>query len=305
MIVPPSLERGDKVGIITPSGKIKRGSLDRAISIFKDWGLSVVTGPNVYAGYNQFGGTDQERAADLQLMIDDIGIKAIMCSRGGYGTVRIVDHIDFSSLIAHPKWIAGYSDITVLHCHVNAVCGIETLHSIMPLELSPEKDPPVSARSVELFRESLFGTIPAYYQPNHPFSRKGKAGGTMTGGNLSVLYSLLGSDSEPDFQGSILFIEDVGEYLYHIDRIMMSLKRSGILAGIAGLVVGGMNEMNDNQVAFGKTAEEIIAGAVADYEYPVFFGFPAGHESENHPLVMGRNAVLSVGDTTSSLVFLK
>jgi muramoyltetrapeptide carboxypeptidase len=305
MIVPPSLKPGDKVGIISPSRKIKRGSLDRAISIFEEWGLSVVTGPNVYAGYHQFGGTDPERAADLQLMLDDPEIKAVMCSRGGYGTVRIIDLIDFGALMACPKWIAGYSDITVLHSHINAVCGIETLHSMMPVELSPDKDPPVSARSVDLLKEALFGTIPAYYQPNHALSRKGRAEGTMTGGNLSVLYSLLGSDSEPDMQGSILFIEDVGEYLYHIDRMMMSLKRSGVLAGIAGLVVGGMSEMNDNEVPFGKTAQEIIAGAVSDYDYPVLFGFPAGHEPENHPLVMGRNAVLSVGDTTSSLVFLK
>jgi muramoyltetrapeptide carboxypeptidase len=305
MIVPPSLKPGDKVGIISPSRKIKQGSLDRAISIFEDWGLDVVTGPNVYAGYHQFGGTDQERAADLQLMLDDTGIKAIMCSRGGYGTVRIIDLVDFGGLIACPKWIAGYSDITVLHSHINAVCGIETLHSIMPAELSPQKDPPVSVRSVDLLKEALFGAIPAYYQPNHPLSRKGRAEGAMTGGNLSVLYSLLGSDSEPDMQGSILFIEDVGEYLYHIDRMMISLKRSGVLAGIAGLVVGGMSEMNDNEVPFGKTAQEIIAGAVSDYDYPVLFGFPAGHEPENHPLVMGRNAVLSVGDTTSSLVFLK
>jgi muramoyltetrapeptide carboxypeptidase len=304
MIIPPSLKPGDKVGIVTPSRKIRQGSLDRAISLFEGWGLQVITGANVYSGHNQFGGTDRERAADLQLMLDDTEIKAIMCSRGGYGTVRIIDHIDFSGFIASPKWVTGYSDITVLHNHINANCGIETMHSIMPAELSPEKNPAISAKSVELFKEALFGTIPAYYQPNHPLSRKGKAEGMLTGGNLSVIYSLLGSVSEPDTEGRILFLEDVGEYLYHIDRIMMSLKRSGILEVISGLVVGSMSEMNDNQVPYGKTAEEIIADAVEEYKYPVFFGFPAGHETENHPLVMGRNTVISVGDTTSSLVFL-
>ncbi len=304
MIIPPSLKPGDTIGIVSPSGKIRPGSLDTAISRFEQWGLKVVTGRNVYSGHNQFGGSDTQRAADLQLMLDDTEIKAVMCSRGGYGSVRIIDRIDFRGLIAGPKWVTGYSDITVLHSHINTICGIETLHSVMPSGLSPHKNPPVSAKSLDLFKEALFGTIPAYYQPNHPLSRKGKAEGILTGGNLSVLYSLVGSESEPEMAGRILFLEDVGEYLYHIDRIMVALKRNGILEEIGGLVVGSMNDMKDSRVPFGKTAEEIIAEAVEDYHYPVLFGFPAGHNTENHPLVLGRNATLSVGETTSSLVFL-
>ncbi len=303
MVIPPSLQPGDKIGIVSPSRQIKKGSLDAAINLFESWGIKAVTGPNVYAGYNQFGGTDQERAADFQLMLDDDGIKAIMCSRGGYGTVRIIDSLDFTRFITHPKWVVGYSDITVLHSHINANYGIETIHAPMPAELSPGRKPPVSAKSLELLKALLFGTLPAYYQPNHTLSRKGRADGVLTGGNLSVLYSLLGSNSETDTTGKILFIEDVGEYLYHVDRIMVSLLRSGILEGIAGLVVGGMTDMNDNNVPFGKTAEEIIAGAVEEYDYPVFFGFPAGHQPENHPLVIGRHAAISVGDSISSLVF--
>jgi muramoyltetrapeptide carboxypeptidase len=303
MVNAPSLKPGDKIGIISPSGRIKPGSLDVAIKLFGEWGLDVVTGPNVYAGYNQFGGTDEQRASDLQLMLDDRDIKAIICSRGGYGTARIIDKVEFSGFIENPKWLTGYSDITVLHSHINAVCGIETIHAAMPAELSPDKIPAVSARSIELFREALFGTIPAYYQPNNGLSRKGRAEGILKGGNLSVLYSIMGSASEPETAGCILFIEDIGEFLYHIDRIMLSFRRMGLLQEIAGLVVGGLGDMKDNEIPFGKSAEEIVASAVEDYDFPVFFGFPAGHQPENHPLVMGRNAILSVGDTTSSLVF--
>ncbi len=301
MIVPPSLKPGNKIGIITPSGKLKEGALVKAQELFTGWGLNVVTGQHVYSVFNQFGGSDRERTSDLQHMLDDIDIRAIICSRGGYGTVRIIDHIDFSRFLAYPKWIVGYSDITVIHSHINANFSIETLHAPMAADLV--KKPAVWEKSMELIKEALFGTIPAYYLPNHSLSRKGKAEGIITGGNLSVLHSLLGSESEIDTTGRILFLEDVGEYLYHIDRMMMSLRRSGILENIAALVVGGMTGMKDNKVPFGKTAEEIIAEAVEDYDYPLFFGFPAGHQPENNPLVMGRNVTVSVGDSTSSLVF--
>jgi muramoyltetrapeptide carboxypeptidase len=303
MIVPPSLKSGDKIGIVSPSRKIKPGSLDNAISLFEGWGLRVQTASNVYSGYNQFGGSDHDRAADFQFMLDDTEIKAILCSRGGYGTVRIIDRIDFSRLISSPKWIVGYSDITVLHSHIITNCGVETIHAPMPAELSKERQPPVSAKSMDLLREALFGIVPAYYLPNHALSRKGRAEGMLTGGNLSVLCSLLGSNSEIETAGHLLFLEDVGENLYHIDRMMFTLRRSGVLENIAALVVGGMTGMKDDQEPFGKTAEEIIFSAVREFDYPVFFGFPAGHQPENHPLVMGRNALVSVGDNTSSLVF--
>ncbi len=301
MITPRPLHQGDKVGIVTPSGKIEKGALDNAISCYEGWGLKVVTAPNVYSGFNQFGGTDRERVSDLQSMLDDIDIKAIFCSRGGYGSVRIIDRVDFRRFKTYPKWIVGYSDITVIHSYINEICGIETLHGPMAAELSPDKKNPVSAGSMELLREVLFGAVPAYYHPNHPLSRKGKAEGVLTGGNLSVICSLLGSPSLVGLRGKILFIEDVGEYLYHIDRMMIALQRSGILGGIGGLLVGAMTDMNDNKVPFGKTAEEIIAEAVKEYDYPVFFGFPAGHQPDNHPLILGRKVVLSVGDKTGSL----
>ncbi len=303
MTSPPPLKPGDKIAIISPSGKIEKGKLDTATGLFKKWGLEVVTGRHVYAGYNQFGGSDMERASDLQIMLDDPGIRAVICSRGGYGTVRIIDMIDFSRFISFPKWIVGYSDITVLHSHINRNYGIETIHGPMAAELSPGKKYPVSDKSLGLLKETLFGTLPAYYQPNHPLSGKGKFTGVLCGGNLSVICSLLGSPSAVDTRGRILLIEDVGENLYHIDRMMIALRRSGMLAAAGGLLVGGMTDMNDNSVPFGRTAEEIIAEAVEGYDYPVCFGFTAGHQSENYPLVLGREMNLSVGEASSSLTF--
>jgi muramoyltetrapeptide carboxypeptidase len=303
MTNPLPLKPGDKIGIVSPSRKIDRGKLDAGIELLEGWGLEVVTGAHVYSAYNQFGGTDRERASDLQQMFDNDGIKAVICSRGGYGTVRIIDKIDFSRFVSNPKWIVGYSDITVLHSHVNRLFGISTMHGSMPAELAPGKEPPVDPGSLTLLKEALFGNLPRYSLPVHPLSRTGEATGQIVGGNLSVLFSLLGSRSAPDPHGKILFIEDVGEYLYHIDRMMVALSRCGWLETVRGLVVGGMTDMNDNEVPFGKTAEEIIAGAVEEYDYPVCFGFPAGHQSPNNPLVLGREAFLRVGETTTTLSY--
>jgi muramoyltetrapeptide carboxypeptidase len=300
---PPFLKNGDKIGIVSPSGRIEEGKLDNAIRIFKEWGLNAVTGGNVYSSYNQFGGSDEQRAADLQSMLDDESVKAIVCSRGGYGTVRIIDRIDFSRFVENPKWIVGYSDITVLHSHINKLFGIETIHSPMAAEMAPGRKEPLSGLSLQLLKDTLFGKLPVYNLPVHPLSVKGEAGGILTGGNLSVLCSLSGSRSDNDFKGKILFIEDIGEYLYHVDRMLWTLSRSGVLGVVAGLVIGGMTDMNDNKVPFGFNAEEIISQAVSGYGYPVCFGFPAGHQSANHPLILGRRALLRVGDDTCSLSY--
>ena len=305
MITPRPLKRGDKVGIVSPSGRIGKGALDDAITLLERWGFNVVTSPEAYSEFNQFAGTDTQRASGLQAMLDDPEVRAVICSRGGYGAVRIIDNIDFRLFVASPKWIVGYSDITVLHGHINENLNIETIHGPMAAEFSPAGNSPASERSLELLREALSGTLSASYFPNHKLSRKGKAEGVMTGGNLSVLYSLTGSPSLPDMRGKILFIEDVGEYLYHIDRMMNALRRNGLLGEIGGLVVGGMTKMNDNKVPFGRTAEEIISGAVEEYDYPVCFGFPAGHQADNQPLIMGHEVVVSVGESTSSLTFVQ
>ncbi len=303
MITPSPIKPGDRVGIVTPAGRIAGGAIDNAVDFFSSWGVDVVVSPGAYSGWNQFGGTDMQRASAFQDMLDDESIRAVICSRGGYGCARIIDLLDFSSFMMSPKWIVGYSDITVIHSHINRVLGVETIHGPMAAELSPEKTDPVSQRSMDLLKEALFGTLPAYYMANHPLSGSGRATGVITGGNLSVLYSILGSPSAPDISESILFIEEVGEYLYHLDRMMVAMKRSGLLASVGGLVVGGLTAMKDNEVPFGKTAEEIIAEAVADYDYPVIFGFPAGHQPENHPLILGREVTLSVGDKSGSITF--
>ncbi len=304
MIAPPPLKKGDKIGIVTPSGRIEEGVLDNAIERFEEWGLEVMVAQAAYNHFNQFGGTVTERLTDLQGVLNDPEIKAVVCSRGGYGAVKIIDLIDFRLFVASPKWIVGYSDITVLHNHINENYGIKTLHGPMAAELSPERKIRASDDSMELLRETLFGALPAYIHPVHQLSRGGKTEGILTGGNLSVLYSLTGSGSFPETEGRILFIEDVGEYLYHIDRMMVGLRRNGVLEGIGGLLVGGLTDMNDNKVPFGRTAEEIIAEAVEDYDYPVCFGFPAGHQPENKTLIMGSKVTLSVGESISHLTFI-
>ncbi len=245
---------------------------------------------------HQFSGTDHERATDLQAMLDDASIRAIFCARGGYGSVRIIDELDFSGFIQNPKWIVGYSDITVFHSHINRHFGIQTLHGPMPINFPPDRKVKASLQSL---KEILEGGYPAYHFTSHPFNRKGTASGMLCGGNLSMLYSLAGTESDIDTEGKILFIEDLDEYLYHIDRMMQNLKRSGKLESLAGLVVGGMNDMNDNTIPFGKTAYEIIAETVADYHFPVIFDFKSGHISENLGLIIGGYVELEVAEECS------
>jgi muramoyltetrapeptide carboxypeptidase len=227
---------------------------------------------------------------DLQTMLNDPLIKAVISARGGYGTVRIVDKIDFSQFKKTPKWIVGYSDITVLHSHVNNL-KIETLHATMPVNFTKNLE------ATESLRKALFGENLNYQIEAHPMNKKGGAQGIVVGGNLSLIYALTGSVSDIDTNGKILFIEDLDEYLYHIDRMMMNLKRSGKLSNLAGLIVGGMTDMKDNTIPFGKTAEEIIIDAVKEFNYPVCFNFPAGHVDKNMAIYLGREAKLKVADT--------
>ena len=210
----------------------------------------------------------------------------------GYGTVRIIDKVDFTNFVKKPKWIVGYSDITVLHSHIHRHFGIETLHAVMPVNIITDE---AALEAQETLRNALFGKIRSYSYPVTPLARTGETEGVLTGGNLSILYSLMGSVSEPDTDGKILFIEDVDEYLYHIDRMMMNLKRAGKLSKLKGLIVGSMERMNDNATPYGITANEIIANAVAGYDYPVCFDFPAGHGEPNLALILGRNVKLRIG----------
>lgn len=295
MITPSYLKKGDRIAIVSPARSITFDEVHPAIRFFTRNDFEVILGSHVFARKDQFAGSDEQRLRDFQAMLNDRHIRAIVCSRGGYGTVRIIDRLDFSAFLESPKWIVGYSDITVLHSHIQRQFGIETLHAAMPVNIS-ENTPEDNLRSM---LKALTGRRITYTCPKEALSREGRAEGVLAGGNLSVLCSLTGSPSEPETAGKILFLEDLDEYLYHIDRMMMNLKRAGKLARLKGLIVGGMTKMNDNAIPFGKTASEIIADAVKEYHYPVCFGFPAGHGDRNLALIMGRKVLFSVEDEVS------
>ena len=288
MIIPEKLNVGDRIGIISTARKITIEELNPAIIMLESWGLKVILGINLFKEDNQFSGTVEQRTADLQSMIDDNSIKAIFCARGGYGTVQIIDSIDFTNLKKNSKWIIGYSDVTVLHSHLNNL-DIASVHATMPINFESN-----TKESLSSLKNSLFGNLNNIECKAHPLNRFGKISGDIVGGNLSIIYSLLGSQSDIYTSGKILFIEDLDEYLYHIDRMMMNLKRNGILGKLKGLIVGGMSEMNDNSIPFGKTAEQIILEHTKNYDFPICFGFPAGHLSDNRCVRLGTNSELEI-----------
>jgi muramoyltetrapeptide carboxypeptidase len=293
MFTPPYLHHGDRIAIVSTARKVTKEDVQPALRLFRTWGLEVVEGPNLYSTSDQFAGTDEERLHDLQMMLDDDSVRAIVCARGGYGTVRIIDRLDFTRFVRNPKWIAGFSDVTVLHSHIHRHFGIETLHSLMTVNFKDQcdADPPIST-----FKRVLFGRGLSYLLSPSEGNRKGTCTGQLVGGNLSILYSLAGTASDIDTSGKILFLEDVDEYLYHIDRMMTNLKRTGKLNHLAGLIVGGMTKMRDNDVPFGLSANKIIAMAVQEFSYPVCFNFPAGHLEDNRALILGREVTLEVGE---------
>jgi len=297
-MTPGYLTKGDKIGIVAPARCLTFEEVHPSIRLFQKWGLEAILGTNIFKKHNQFAGRDENRLSDLQQMLDDDSIRAVICARGGYGTVRIIDRIDFTKFNRNPKWIIGYSDITVLHSHIHRHFNIETLHAVMPVNIVSED---ARSDSLETLKNVLLGTRIRYTFPKSPMSREGEAEGVLVGGNLSILYSLMGSSSEIDTAGKILFIEDVDEYLYHIDRMMMNLKRGGKLERLKGLIVGGMDRMNDNQVPYGKSANEIIAEAVKEYHYPVCYDFPAGHGEPNLALILGRRIRFNVDNEVSVL----
>lgn len=292
MIQPPYLGKGDKIGIVAPARSISFEEVHPSIRLLQKWDFEAVLGTYIFKKFNQFAGQDEYRLADLQQMLDDHAVRAVICARGGYGTVRIIDRLDLTAFISDPKWIIGYSDITVLHSHIHRHCATETIHATMPCNIKSED---CSGDSCESLRNALTGQNIRYSLPPTPLSRPGSTEGILTGGNLSILYSLLGSVSEVDLADKILFLEDVDEYLYHIDRMMMNLKRAGKLKYLKGIIIGGLSDMKDNAVPFGKTAQEIIAEAVAEYSYPVCFDFPAGHEAKNLAMILGRKIKFRVG----------
>jgi muramoyltetrapeptide carboxypeptidase len=288
---PPYLSRNDIVGIAAPARKISREELQPTLDLLKSWGLKVVLASNIFEVFHQYAGNDELRATGFQELLDNERVKAIICARGGYGCVRIIDKLDFTKFKENPKWISGYSDLTVFHSHIHSNFGVETLHATLAINTSSNTE-----NALESFRKVLFGEKISYEIERHELNRIGATRGILTGGNLSVLFSLSDSVSDIDTQGKILFLEDLEEYLYHIDRMMMQLKRSGKLNNLAGIIIGGMNNMNDNKVPFGKNAYEIIADVVSEYKYPVCFDFPAGHIYDNNAIIMGRIVELVVND---------
>lgn len=297
MISPPYLQKGDTVAITCPAKKLPFEITDAA-ALLESWGLHVILGETVYASYNQFAGDDDLRAKDMQRFLDDASVKAIFAARGGYGTIRIIDKIDFSKFGKNPKWIVGFSDITILHSHIHANFNIQTIHGQMPMTIPDGTKP-----SLETLRKALFNE-PLDYQYQHSAAyRPGKATGVLIGGNLTLLQIMCGSVSEMDYTGKILFLEDVSEYLYSVDRMLWNLGRAGKLAKLSGLVVGGFTDLKDNEIPFGSTAEEIIMNHVSRYDYPVCFGFPAGHIADNHAIVLGKKVTLEVNGHRVSVTY--
>ena len=298
MIQPLYLQKGDSVAIVSTARKISSDKIIPAIKLLENWGLNVIIGETIGSEENQFAASDEKRIADFQQMLDNPKVKAIWCARGGYGTVRLIDKLDFSAFKKYPKWIVGYSDITVLHSHIHNF-EIETLHATMPINIENN-----SKQALATLKMSLFGKSLSYEIPADEKNKTGNASGELVGGNLSVLYSLLGSNSSIKTNGKILFIEDLDEYLYHIDRMCMNLKRNGYFTHLKGLAVGGMTNMHDNEIPFGKTAEEIILDSVSEYDFPVVFNFPAGHLDDNRALILGRKIELNVSPEKTTLKFL-
>ncbi|MCF8461618.1 MAG: LD-carboxypeptidase [Flavobacteriales bacterium] len=301
MIEPHFLKPGSTIGIVATARKLTWEEVEPIIGVLADAGFKVRTGQRMFGAENQYSGSDEDRAADMQRMLDDETVNAILCARGGYGTVRIIDKLDFTEFEKHPKWLCGFSDITVLHAHINQNFGIATLHSSMPLSM---KNLPENHVQITTLFNSLKGELPSYDFPSHPLNRIGEMEGEIMGGNLSVLYSILGSESDINTDGKILFLEDLDEYLYHIDRMMMNLKRNGKLAKLKGLIIGGMCDMKDNAVPFGKSAEEIIREVVEEYDYPVCFNFPAGHIDDNRALILGKKAAARTTDSGSQFQYV-
>jgi muramoyltetrapeptide carboxypeptidase len=297
MIIPPFLQKGDTIGVAAPARKVSQQELQEPISILKSWGLEVKLANNLFNTNHQFSGTDRQRADDIIQLLKDPEVKAIISGRGGYGCVRILDLIPKELFLEHPKWLVGFSDLTAFHSHLHHL-GIASIHAPMLSTFSRD------TLSNESLRKALFGESLHYTFKAHRFNRPGNVKAKVTGGNLSLLYALSGSVSASETAGRILFLEDLDEYLYHIDRMMWQLKRSGKLENLAALLVGGFSDMKDNDTPFGKEALEIIKDAVEEYHYPVAFNFPGGHEIRNHSLYFGMDAHLLVhSNEESSLTY--
>ncbi len=299
IITPPYLKPADTIAIVCPAGFMPFEKMQACIATLESWGYNVKTGSTAQStSQNYFSGTDEDRLADMQQMLDDDNIQAVLCGRGGYGLTRIIDNINFKKFKSKPKWVIGFSDVTVLLNHIYETCGVATLHAPMAGAFN---DAEPGNRFIASLQKVLEGRKIQYAADVHPFNRKGEAVGELVGGNLALFAHCIGTDSDIKTRGKILFLEDVGEYLYNIDRMLRQLDRAGKLKKLAGLIVGGFTDMKDTERSFGQTVEEIIRDVVAGYDFPVCFGFPAGHMKENLALKVGVGYKLKVGKSKVSL----
>ncbi len=302
LIKPPYLKKGDTVAILSPAGilKNKQAQIEQAKKLLKSWGLNAVLGENIFNQNNQFAGTDEERTSDFQKALDNKNIKAIWCSRGGYGSVRVLDKLDYSTFIKHPKWVIGYSDITAFHNQIHNF-GFETIHGMMGISLN--KDLEYLEENKNSLKNALFGKQLSYTIEPSNYNRLGEATGQLVGGNLTLLHTMLGSKTSINTSGKIVFIEEIGEYPYHIDRMLQSLKRAGYFENCKGLVVGDFSNIKKNSTPWGSSIEQLILDVVEEYNFPVLFNFPAGHEEKNVALILGRTVELNIKKDASTLIF--
>ncbi|UNY99440.1 LD-carboxypeptidase [Zhouia spongiae] len=286
------------IWITSTARKIDFTDIEAATMLLMKWGFDYKISKTIGLEDRQFAGTDDERAAEFQYAMDNPDIDAIWCARGGYGTVRIIDKLDFTGFIKNPKPIIGYSDVTVLHSHLHTL-GLTSIHATMPINVKKN-----TIEALHSLKTALNGDKLQYEIRSSKENRSGQGNGRLVGGNLSILYSLLGSGSSIDTDGKILFLEDLDEYLYHIDRMFMNIKRNGYFDNLSGLVVGSFTDIKDNTVPYGKTVKEIIIDVTSEYNFPIVFDFPAGHIDDNNTLIMGQRVNLTVNKTISKLEFL-
>lgn len=298
MIIPRPIRKGDKLRIVSPAGKISEEHLLPAVRWLKGEGFEVELGKHALSAHFQFAGTDQQRLGDLQEAMDDQGAAAVLCSRGGYGTARLLDLIRYDGFIQHPKWLVGFSDITTLHTCLNNL-RVASIHGAMPRYFFDRSNRP--SKSLDSLMTLLKGGGAGYIWPSLEWNRRGTVTAELMGGNLSVLTSLMGTPYEPDTDGKILFLEDIDEYLYHADRMLRQLKSGGKLEKLAGMVLGNFTGMKDNESPFGRSIHEIVAEVVEEYNYPVCYGFPAGHDELNLALAFGLQWELIIAEKESSL----
>ncbi|ARV11689.1 LD-carboxypeptidase [Gilvibacter sp. SZ-19] len=304
MVTPDFLTPGDKIGLIAPARFITAEQLQPVLKLIESWNLVPVLAPNILQPHHQFAGPDPVRAQGMQQLLDDPEIKALWSVRGGYGSIRLLEHLDFSKFKRNPKWLLGYSDVTVFH-NVLQNLGIASIHATMPIDLA---ELPTALgnhqNALEALKQILFGSTPELEFATTASNRSGSGRAALTGGNLSMLYSMCGSPYQVPTSGKILVIEDLDEYLYHIDRMLRNLKNNGLLADLSGLIVGGFTKIHDNSIPFGNTVKEIILDLVKPYDYPVAFDAPTGHIHNNYPLIFGRQANFEVTPRAVSLKYL-